>query len=68
MFFNELKLSLNQCVNKYYIIVMSDLNIDISDKRKDNNNFLSHLCDTISLQHIITWKTCPKSNIDNQLT
>ena len=29
--------------NKYDIIVMDDLNIDISDKRKDNNNFLSDL-------------------------
>ena len=29
--------------NKYEIIVMDDLNIDISDKRKDNNNFLSDL-------------------------
>ena len=37
MFFNELSLSLNQCVNKYDNI-MGDLNIDISDKRKDNNN------------------------------
>ena len=38
MFFNELNVSLNQCVNKYdNIIVMGDLNIDISDKRKDNN-------------------------------
>ena len=29
--------------NKYDIIVMDDLNTDISDKRKDNNNFLSDL-------------------------
>ena len=40
MFFNELNLSLNQCFNKYDIIVMGDLNIDTrKDKRKDNNNF-----------------------------
>ena len=52
MFFNELSLSLNQCVNKYDNI-MGDLNIDISDKRKDNNNFLSDFCDTFSLQNII---------------
>ena len=72
MFFNELNLSLNQCVNKYDNIVTSDLNIDISDKRKDNNYFLSDLCDTFSLQNIITWKTCHKSNagtsIDIMLT
>ena len=41
MFFNKSILSLNQCVNKYdNIIVMGGPNIDISDKRKDNNNFL----------------------------
>ena len=51
---------------------MDDLNIGISDKRKDNNNFLSDLCDTFSLQSIITGKTCRKSNagtsIDIMLT
>ena len=36
---------------------MGDLNIDTADKRKDNNNFLSHLCDTFSLQNIISGKT-----------
>ena len=36
---------------------MDDLNIDISDKTKDNNNFLSNLRDTFSLQNIITEKT-----------
>ena len=47
MFFNELNLSSNQCVNKRdNIIAMGDLNIDISNKSKDNNNFLSDLCDT----------------------
>ena len=57
-------LSLNQCVNKYYdIIVMGDLNINISDKRKDKNNFLSDLYGNFSLQNIITGKTCRKSNI-----
>ena len=55
IFLNELNLSLNQCVNKYdNIIVMGGLNINISDKMKDNNNFLSDLCDTFSLQNIIT--------------
>ena len=62
MFFNELNLCLNQCVNKYdNIIVMGDLNIDISDKMKSNNIILSDLCDTFSLQNIITEKTCDKS-------
>ena len=51
-FFSELNLSLNQCVNEYDVVI-GDLNIDISDKRKDNNNFLSDLRDTSSLQYII---------------
>ena len=50
----------NQCVNKYDNII--DIG-DIYDKRKDNDNFLSDLCDTFSLQNIITWKTCHKSNV-----
>ena len=41
---------------------MGDLNIDMSDKRKDNNNFLSDLCGTFSMQNIVTGKTCHKSN------
>ena len=49
--------------NKYDIIVMGDLNIDISDKRKYNNNFLSDLWDTFSLKNIIIGKTCHKSNV-----
>ena len=50
MFFKELNLSLNQSVNKYdNIIVTGDVNIDISDKRKVNNNFLLDLCNTFSL-------------------
>ena len=68
MFSNVLNLSLNQCVNKYdNIIVMGDLNIDISDKRKDNNNFLSDLCDTFSLQNIITGKTWHKNNVGTSI-
>ena len=68
MFSNEWNLSLNQCVNKYdNIIVMGDLNIDISDKRKDNNNFLSYLCDTFSLQNIIAGKTWHKNNVGTSI-
>ena len=43
-------------------IVMGDLNIDISDKREDNNNFLSDICDSF-LDNIITVKTCRKSKV-----
>ena len=68
MFFHELDLSLNQCINKYdNILVVSDLNINISDKRKDNNNFLSDLCGTFSLQNIISGKTCHKSNVGTSI-
>ena len=42
---------------------MDDLNIDISDKTKDNNNFLSNLRDTFSLQNIITEKTYHEANV-----
>ena len=57
IFFNELNLSLNQCVNKYdNIIVMGDLSIEISDKIKDNNNFRPNHFHTFSLQNIITGK------------
>ena len=35
---------------------MGNLNIDMSDKRKENNDFLPDLCDTFSLQNIITRK------------
>ena len=41
---------------------MGDLNIDISKKKKDNNNFSSDLCDTFSLQNVIIGKICRKSN------
>ena len=60
MFFNELDLSLNQCVNKYdNIIVMGDLTIGISDKRKGNNNFVSDLCDTFFSAKHNHWKNLP---------
>ena len=68
--FNVLNLSLNQSVNKWLydnIIVMGDLNIDISDIRKGNKNFLSDHCDTFFLQNIIAGKTCHKSNVGTSI-
>ena len=50
---------------------MCSHDIDISDERKYNNNFLSGLSDTFSLQDIIIGKTWHKSNrtsIDKILT
>ena len=49
------------------MIVMGDLNIDISDKRKDNNNFLPCLCDTFSLHNIILGETCHKSKVGTSI-
>ena len=42
---------------------MDDLNIEISDKGKDNNKFQLDLCDTFSLQNIIIRENCHKCNI-----
>ena len=49
------------------MIVMGDLNIDISDKRKDNNNFLPCLCDTFSLHNIILGETYHKSKVGTSI-
>ena len=46
---------------------MGGLNFDIFNKRKDNNNFLSDLCDTFSLQNMITGKTSHKSNVGTSI-
>ena len=36
------------------ILIIGDLNIDTSSKKKDNGNYLSNLCDTFSLKKLIT--------------
>ena len=43
------------------ILIIGDLNIDTSNKKKDNGNYLSDLCDTFSLKNLITDITCVKS-------
>ena len=57
-FFNELNETLckaaNSCEN---IIVIGDLNIDVSDPDKDRNNYLSVFVDTFSLSNLIDRKT-----------
>ena len=40
---------------------MRDLNIDRADKTKDTCNYLSDLCNTLSLTNIINGKTCFKA-------
>ena len=43
------------------ILIIGDLNMDTSNKQKDNGNYLSDLCDTFSLKNLITDITCVKS-------
>ena len=43
------------------ILIIGDLNINTSNKRKDNGNYLSDLCDTLLLKNLITDITCVKS-------
>ena len=54
------------------ILIIGDLNIDTSNKKKDNGNYLSDLCDTFSLKNLITDITCVKftngTSIDVLLT
>ena len=45
---------------------MVNLSIDISDKRKDNTNFLLDLCDFFTSANI-TGKTCHKSNVGTSI-
>ena len=73
VFFNELTETLSKAVNNYEnIIVIGDLNIDVSDPDKDRNNYLSDFVDSFSLTNLINRKTCHKSlsgtTIDIMLT
>ena len=54
-FFKELNKSLSHITRKYEnVLVVGDLNIDLLDKMKDSNNYLSDLCDTFSLSNLIS--------------
>ena len=73
VFFNELNETLSKAVNSYEnLIVIGDLNIDVSDPVKDGNNYLSDFVDTFSLSNLINRKTCHKNvsgtTIDIMLT
>ena len=62
MFFNELNETLSKAVNSYAsIIVIGDLNIDVSDPDKNRNNCLSDFVDTFSQSNLINRKTCHKN-------
>ena len=72
-FFNELNETLSKAVNSYEnIIVIGDLNIDVSDPDKDRNKYLSDFADTFSLSNLVNRKTCHKNlsgtTIDIMLT
>ena len=43
------------------IFIIGNLNIEISNKKKNNGNYLSHLYDTFSLKNLIIDLTCVKS-------
>ena len=62
-----------KAVNNYEnLIVIGNLNIDVSDPDKGRNNYLSDFVDTISLTNLTNRKTCRKSlsgtTIDIMLT
>ena len=60
--FNQLNETLTKAVSSYEnIIVIGDLNIDVSDTDKDRNNYLSDFVDTFSLSNLINRKTCYKN-------
>ena len=62
MFFDELNETLSKVVNSYEnLIVIGDLNIDVSDPVKDGSNNLSDFVDTFSLSNFINRKTCHKN-------
>ena len=59
-FFNELTLS--KAISSYEnIIVRGDLNIDVSDRDKEKNDYLFDLVDNFSLSNLINRKTCRKN-------
>ena len=73
MFFNELNEALSRAVNSYEkLIVIGDLNIDVRDRDKDRNNYLSDFVYTFSISNLINTKTCHKNlsgtTIDIMLT
>ena len=43
------------------ILVIGNLNIDTLNKRKDNGNYFSDLCDSFSLKNLMTDITCVKT-------
>ena len=62
IFFSELANTLSLATSKYEnIIIIGDLNMDTSNKRKDHGNYQSNLCDSFSLKNLINDITCVES-------
>ena len=62
IFFSELSKTLSLATRNYgNIIIIGDLNTDNSSKKKDNGNYLSDLCETLSLNNLITNIICVRS-------
>ena len=60
--FSELSKTLSLATRKYEnILIIGDLNIDSSNKKKDNGNYLSDLCDIFSFKNLTTDIACVKS-------
>ena len=73
IFFQEITIAIDKAVNKYEnILVIGDLNIDLSVQNNDKDNLLENLCDNYDLTNIMKQKTCfmsvEGSNIDLILT
>ena len=61
IFFNELSNTLSLATRKFENNhIIGNLNTDTSNKKKDNGNYLSDLCDTFSFKNLITDITCVK--------
>ena len=59
IFFSELSNTLSLATREYgNILIIGDFNIDTSNKKKGNGNYLPNLCDTFSLKNLITNTTC----------
>ena len=67
-FFKELHKFLSNIARKYEnVLLIGDLNIDILNKKRDSKNYLSDLCDTLSLSNLISEVTCVKSSVGSSI-
>ena len=62
LFFDEITKSLSKATKDYNnIIVIGDLNIDLTSPLTDKFNLLSEFCATFNLKNLVKGKTCNKS-------